>query len=73
MSLAKSGQITNCCGPNALITLKEYLLDYASNNVKETGNLVIEKEIKKIPNNKIQKLTVNYLKEIEEGKRDFRF
>ena len=73
MSLAKSGQIANCCGPNALITLKEYLLDYASNNVKETGNLVIEKEIKKIPNNKIQKLTVNYLKEIEEGKRDFRF
>ena len=52
MSLAKSGQIANCCGPNALITLKEYLLDYASNNVKETGNLVIEKEIKKIPNNK---------------------
>lgn len=73
MSLAKSGQIANCCGPNALITLKEYLLDYASNNVKETGNLVIEKEMKKIPNNKIQKLTVNYLKEIEEGKRDFRF
>lgn len=73
MSLAKSGQIANCCSPNALITLKEYLLDYASNNVKETGNLVIEKEIKKIPNNKIQKLTVNYLKEIEEGKRDFRF
>ena len=73
MSLAKSGQIANCCGPNALITPKEYLLDYASNNVKETGNLVIEKEIKKIPNNKIQKLTVNYLKEIEEGKRDFRF
>lgn len=73
MSLAKNGQIANCCGPNALITLKEYLLDYASGNVKETGNLVIEKEIKKIPNNKIQILTVNYLKEIEEGKRDFRF
>lgn len=73
MSLAKNGQIANCCGPNALITLKEYLLDYASNGVKETGNLVIAKEIKKIPNNKIQNLTVNYLKEIEEGKRDFRF
>lgn len=73
MSLAKSGQIANCCGPNALITLKEYLIDYASNKVKEKGNAAIEKETGKIPNNKIRAITVNYLNDIEEGKRDFRF
>ncbi len=73
MSLIKSGQIANCCQPNALITLKEYLIDYASPETVKNGIKVIEKEIEKVPNEKTRALAKKYIEEIENGKRDFRF
>ena len=73
MSLAKSGQIANCCQPNALITLKEYLTDYASPQTVENGLKVIKAEIEKVPNEKTRELAKKYIAEIQEGKRDFRF
>lgn len=72
MSLCKSGQIQNCCHPNALMTLKEYLVDYASPHVKELGDELIAKEIYNIPNEKVRELVERHLKDIEEGERDFR-
>ena len=74
MSLCKSGQIQNCCHPNALMTLKEYLMDYASPATKEIGDRVIEREIENIPNPKIRPIVLDHLKAIEEdNRRDFRF
>ena len=73
MSLCKSGQIINCCHPNALMTLKEYLTDYASPETKELGLKLIEKEIEKVKSQKVKIIAINHLKEIEDGKRDFRF
>ncbi len=73
MSLCKSGQILNCCHPNALMTLKEYLTDYASPETKELGLKLIEKEIEKVKSQKVKIIAINHLKEIEDGKRDFRF
>ena len=73
MSLIKSGQIANCCQPNALLTLKEYLIDYASDKTVENGVKLIEKELENIPNEKARSLTKKYLAELENGKRDFRF
>ena len=74
MSLCKSGQIQNCCQPNALMTLKEYLMDYASEATKKVGEKVIQEEIHQIPNKKIRQIVIQNLKEIEnENRRDFRF
>lgn len=73
MSLVKSGQIANCCAPNALMTLKEYLEDYASPDTREKGMHLIRKEMERIPNPKIKEIALRNLHEIEEGKRDFRF
>ena len=73
MSLVKSGQIANCCAPNALMTLKEYLEDYASADTRAKGEVLIQKELKHIPNPKIKEIAARNLKEIIEGKRDFRF
>lgn len=73
MSLVKSGQIANCCQPNALMTLKEYLEDYASPNTKEKGEALIEKELSCIPNEKVLLIAKNNLERIKEGSRDFRF
>lgn len=73
MSLAKTGAIQNCCQPNALMTLKEYLTDYASEETHKIGDRVIAEEMKKIPNEKVRTIAENYIKEIENGKRDFRF
>lgn len=73
MSLVKSGQIANCCAPNALMTLKEYLQDYASPETREKGMRLIEQQLSFIPNPKIKEIATRRLKEIEEGKRDFRF
>lgn len=72
MSLVKSGQIANCCQPNALMTLKEYLEDYASEETYKNGIKVIEKEIDNIPNEKVRSLVIKNLKNIEKGQRDFR-
>ena len=74
MSLCKSGQIQNCCHPNALMTLKEYLEDYAAPATKEVGEKLILKEIQNIPNEKVKERVLQYLDEMENGgKRDFRF
>ncbi len=73
MSLLKSGQIQNCCHPNALITLKEFLEDYASAQTRRIGNKLIADELNNIPNEKIRLTTEEYIGRIEEGNRDFRF
>ena len=73
MSLCKSGQILNCCHPNALMTLKEYLMDYASEDTRKIGEQLIEKELLKIPNEKVRRITAQHIAEIENGSRDFRF
>lgn len=73
MSLCKSGQIQNCCHPNALMTLKEYLEDYASDDTKKIGEELINKEIENIPKEKVKAIVKDYLLNIHKGKRDFRF
>ncbi len=73
MSLLKAGQIQNCCHPNALITLKEYLIDYASEDTKKVGFELIKREINNVPNPKARETLVKYLGLLDEGQRDFRF
>lgn len=73
MSLCKSGQIQNCCHPNALMTLKEYLMDYASEDTRKIGLKLIEKEIPNVPREKTREILEYHLKEIKDGQRDFRF
>ncbi len=73
MSLVKTGQIANCCHPNALMTLKEYLEDYASPETKERGLNLIEKELANIERDKTREICIRNLHDIENGKRDFRF
>ena len=73
MSLCKNGQIKNICHPNALMTLQEYLQDYASPGTKNVGEALIQKEVVKIPNEKVRKITESNLDKIKSGQRDFRF
>ena len=73
MSLCKSGQIQNCCHPNALMTLKEYLVDYAAEDTKELGERLIQKEIENIPSEQVRRIVTERLALIEKGERDFRF
>lgn len=73
MSLVKSGQIANCCGPNALMTLQEYLEDYASPTTKVAATSIVERELKTITNPKVLEKAVSQLKAIQGGARDFRF
>jgi 2-iminoacetate synthase len=73
MSLCKSGKIGLCCTPNALMTLKEYLMDYASPETREAGERLIAQSLGDIPLERTREITVRRLKEIEEGARDFRF
>lgn len=73
MQLCKSKQIQNCCHPNALMTLKEYLKDYASEDTKEIGDKLIIKELANIPNEKVKEIVVKNLENIKNGQRDFRF
>lgn len=73
MSLCKSGQIQNCCHPNALMTLKEYLEDYASEDTKRIGEELIVREIEKVPREKTREIARRHLEEIANGQRDFRF
>ncbi len=72
MSLCKSRQILNCCHPNALMTLKEYLEDYATPETKAVGEVLIQKELDRIPNNKVRKIVEENLVKISNGMRDFR-
>lgn len=73
MSLVKTGQIANCCLPNALMTLKEYLEDYASEDTKKKGQIMIDSEIDNITNEKVREIAKQHLYDLEGGKRDFRF
>lgn len=73
MKLLKSGQIVNCCQPNALMTLKEYLEDYASEDTKKRGEQVICEQLEVITNPMVKQKAEEYIKNIREGRRDFRF
>lgn len=73
MSLCKSGQIQNCCHPNALMTLKEFLVDYASEDTRRIGEALIEAELNNIPKEKVREICKENLIKIEQGIRDFRF
>lgn len=74
MELCKKGQIQNCCHPNALMTLKEYLMDYASPQTHAIGDALIAKEVLNVPNEKVRKIVTENLRLIQEkGQRDFRF
>lgn len=74
MSLCKNGQILNCCHPNALMTLTEYLVDYASEETKKVGFNLIEKELQKIPNEKVKNIAIQNIEDIKNSnRRDFRF
>ena len=74
MALCKNMQILNCCHPNALMTLKEYLEDYASEETKKVGYALIERELKKIPNDNVKRIATEHIEEIKSSnRRDFRF
>ena len=74
MSLCKSKQILNCCHPNALMTLKEYLEDYASEETRAKGMAMIAEELKKIPNEKVKEIAKKNIEDIKNSnRRDFRF
>ena len=73
MALCKAGQILNCCHPNALMTLKEYLVDYAQEDTRQKGEALIERELMNIPNVNVRSKTLEYIENIMDGKRDFRF
>ena len=72
MSLCKSGQISNCCLPNALMTLKEYLMDYASPETARLGEKLIREQLEKIPREQTRELVRQQLERIKAGQRDFR-
>ena len=73
MRLCKAGQIQNCCHPNALMTLKEYLMDYAAPETKAIGEQLIQAELGNIPKDKVREICKDHLEKIEQGIRDFRF
>ena len=74
MSLCKSGQIVNCCHPNALMTLTEFLVDYASDATKEIGYKMIDEELNKITNPKVLDIAKDNIENIKNSnRRDFRF
>jgi 2-iminoacetate synthase len=72
MALCKSGQIQNCCHPNALMTLQEYLLDYAKPETRKLGEKLIRSQTPNIPNPKIRAIVTDHLEQIKHGDRDFR-
>ena len=74
MSLCKTGQIVNCCHPNALMTLSEFLEDYASEETKKIGYAMIERELNNIPKEKVRKIAQDNIEQIKQSnRRDFRF
>lgn len=70
MSLAKSGNIKNVCLPNALMTLKEYSIDYGNDNFKQKAEKIISDKINDIENEKVRALVIENLKKLEQGERD---
>ncbi|HHV99127.1 MAG TPA: [FeFe] hydrogenase H-cluster radical SAM maturase HydG [Clostridiaceae bacterium] len=73
MPLAKSGQIKNCCLPNALLTFEEYLQDYADSELMEMGRNMIDREIQNVPDERQRTRAIEYLRRIRNGERDLRF
>lgn len=73
MQVAKNGSIQNLCHPNALMTLKEYLMDYCDEDLKALGNKIITENIDKIPSEKMRENTIDRLSRIENGERDLFF
>ena len=73
MRLAKSGQIVNVCQPNSLMTLNEYLIDYAKDETRVLAQKVIDDELEMIPKEKVKNIAKDYILQMESGKRDFRF
>jgi hypothetical protein len=73
MELAKTGEIQNCCQPNALMTLNEYILDYGSEKTKAHGKKVIQEQMDVIENKDVQKKAAQYIAQMKDGERDFRF
>jgi 2-iminoacetate synthase len=73
MELCKSRQIQNCCHPNALMTLMEYLMDYAAQETRSIGEDMIQRELSQIPSEKVKELVIEKLERIRNGERDFRF
>ncbi len=73
MAICKEQQIHNFCHPNAIMTLKEYLEDYASDETKKIGEELIQKELATLENQKIECAVEKNLVSIENGQRDFRF
>lgn len=73
MALCKVGQIQNCCHPNALLTLQEYLTDYAAEETQNIGEALIDREILNVPDPKRREKALSYLARIRNGERDFRF
>ena len=71
--LAKTGQIGNICQPNALLTLKEYAVDYGDDEFKQMANELIERQLEEIPNDAVREKAKGYIAKIENGERDFRF
>lgn len=73
MKICKSGKIQDCCTPNAILTLKEYLLDYATPATREVGEKIIAREVEKIENEKLRAALSEDLAKLEKGERDLRF
>ncbi len=73
MSLAKTGHISEVCAPNSLITISEYLQDYASADTKRIGEEVVARELETLKNEKVKALAEEYIEKIKSGERDFRF
>jgi 2-iminoacetate synthase len=74
MALCKNGQIQNCCHPNALMTLSEFLVDYASEETKKIGFKLIERELSKIPKERVREIAKQNILDIKNSnRRDFRF
>ncbi len=74
MSLCKTGQIQNCCHPNALMTLTEFLIDYASEDTRKIGFEMIKRELTKIPKDKVRNIAEENIECIKNSnRRDFRF
>lgn len=73
MALCKVGQIQNCCHPNALLTLQEFLTDYATEETQKIGEALIDREILNVPDPKRREKALSYLARIRNGERDFRF
>jgi len=73
MALAKNGQIQNVCQPNALLTFKEYLMDFASPATRQIGERLIADSLQAIPSEKMKAATIERLRQIENGKRDLYF